>query len=69
MSAPTDKAANNIVVVCRIHYINVLKQELGSAKTWEPILLDDSSVINRHNILCPHILMYLLMRIIESFLC
>ena len=40
MSAPTDKAANNIVVVCRIHYISVLKQELGSVKTWEPILLD-----------------------------
>ena len=25
---PADKAANNVVVVCRLHYINTLKQEL-----------------------------------------
>ena len=25
---PADKTANNIVVVCRLHYINTLKQEL-----------------------------------------
>ena len=66
MSAPTDKAAKNIVVVCRIHYISVIKQELGSVKTWEPNLLDDSSVINRHNVLWPLILVYLL--IMVSFL-
>ena len=24
---PTDKAANNVIVVCRLHYINTLKQE------------------------------------------
>ena len=26
---PADKAANNVVVVCRLHYINTLKQELN----------------------------------------
>ena len=26
---PADKAANNIVVVCRLYYINTLKQELN----------------------------------------
>ena len=25
---PADKAANNVVAVCRLHYINTLKQEL-----------------------------------------
>ena len=25
---PADKAANNVVVVCRLHYVNTLKQEL-----------------------------------------
>ena len=25
---PADKAANNVVVVCRLHYINTLKQNL-----------------------------------------
>ena len=33
--APADKAANNVVVVCRLYYINTLKQELGSTKTYE----------------------------------
>ena len=28
---PDDKAANNIVVVCRLHFINNLKQELNGA--------------------------------------
>ena len=27
---PTDKAANNVIVVCRLHYINTLKQETDS---------------------------------------
>ena len=26
---PADKAANNVVVFCRLHYINTLKQELN----------------------------------------
>ena len=26
---PVDKAANNVVVVCRLHYNNTLKQELN----------------------------------------
>ena len=30
--APTDKAANNIVVVSKRYYINTLKQELSTAK-------------------------------------
>ena len=34
---PADKATNNIVVVCRLHYINTLKQELnGIAQKYSP---------------------------------
>ena len=29
---PADKAANNVVVVWRLHYINTLKQELRETK-------------------------------------
>ena len=29
---PDNKAANIIVVVCRLHYFNTLKQELNSTK-------------------------------------
>ena len=37
MLAPADKAANNVVVVRGVYYnINILKPELGSAKTYAP---------------------------------
>ena len=48
--APADKAANNVVVVCRLYYINTLKQELGSTKTYERISTDESSIVNTHSI-------------------
>ena len=32
---PADKAANNIVVVCWLLYINTLKQELNGTKAYE----------------------------------
>ena len=32
---PADKAANNIVVVCRLHYIRTLKQELNGTKAYK----------------------------------
>ena len=31
---PADKAANNVVVVCRLHYINILKQELNGTNPY-----------------------------------
>ena len=30
--APADKAANNVFVVWRLHYVNTLQQELGGTK-------------------------------------
>ena len=48
--APADKAANNVVVVWRLYYINTLKQELGSTKTYERISTDEKSIVNTHSI-------------------
>ena len=32
---PADKAANNVVVVCRLHYINTLKQKLDGTRAYQ----------------------------------
>ena len=45
---PADKAANNIVVVCRLHCINTLKQELNGTKDFGQTYKDEQSVINNH---------------------
>ena len=46
--APADKAANNVVVVWKRYYINTLKQELSTAKTYEHNRLDETSIVDRH---------------------
>ena len=43
-----DKAANNVVVVCRLHYINTLKQELNGTKAYRETSTDEKSVVNSH---------------------
>ena len=45
---PADKAANNIIVVCRLHYINTLKQELN-VKAYEETSTDEKTVVNSHS--------------------
>ena len=45
---PADKAANN-VVVCRLHYINTLKQELNGTKAYEETSVDEKSVVYSHS--------------------
>ena len=44
-----DKAANNIVVVCRLHYINTLKQELNGTKAYKETSIDEKTVVNSHS--------------------
>ena len=44
-----DNAANNVVVVCRLHYINTLKQELNVTKAYEEISIDGKSVVYSHS--------------------
>ena len=47
---PADKAANNVVVVvCRLHYINTLKQELNGTKAYEETPIDEKSVVYSHS--------------------
>ena len=46
--APADKASNNAIVVLRLYYINFLKSELSTAKTYELISTDEKSVANKH---------------------
>ena len=45
---PADKAANNVVVVWRLHYINTLKQELSDTKAYEQTSEKEKSVTNNH---------------------
>ena len=42
---PADKATNNVVVDCRLHYINTLKQELNGTKAYEETSIDEKSVV------------------------
>ena len=44
-----DKAANKVVVVCRLHYINTLKRELNGTKAYEETSIDEKSVVYRHS--------------------
>ena len=46
---PADKAANNVVVVCRLHYINTLKQELDGTRAYKETDSDEISVVNAHS--------------------
>ena len=46
---PADKAANNVVVVCRLHYINTLKQELNGTKAYEETSIDEKYVVYSHS--------------------
>ena len=46
---PADKAANNVVVVCRLHYINTLKQELNGTKAYEETSKDEKYVVYSHS--------------------
>ena len=46
---PADKTANNVVLVCRLHYINTLKQELNGTKAYEETSIDKKSVVYSHS--------------------
>ena len=46
---PADKGANNVVVICRLHYIITLKQELNGTKAYEETSIDEKSVVYSHS--------------------
>ena len=41
-------AANNVVAVCRLHYVNTLKQELDGTRAYLETDTDEVSVDNAH---------------------
>ena len=45
---PADKAANNVVVICRLHYVNTSKQELDGTRAYLETDTDEVSVVNAH---------------------
>ena len=45
-----DKAANNVVVMRRLHYMTTLELELGGTKTYERISADERTTVNTHSI-------------------
>ena len=45
---PADKAANNVVVVCRLHYVNTLKQELDDTRAYLETDTDEMPVVYAH---------------------
>ena len=45
---PADKAANNVVVVRRLYYIDTLKQELSGTKAYKQTSEKRKSIINNH---------------------
>ena len=49
---PADKAANNVVIVWRLHYINTVKQELSGTKSYKETSEEEKSVVNGH---CNHL--------------
>ena len=46
---PADKAANNVVVVCQLHYNDTLKQELNGTKAYKESSIDEKSVVYSHS--------------------
>ena len=45
---PADKDANNVVVVCRLHYVNTLKLELDGTRAYLETDSNEMSVVNAH---------------------
>ena len=45
--ATADKASSNAFVVWRLYYIDTLKSELSTARTYELISTDEKSVVNK----------------------
>ena len=47
---PANKPAKNVVVVvCRLHYINTLKQEFNGTEAYEETSIDEKSVVYSHS--------------------
>ena len=67
---PADKAANNVVVVCRLHYVNTLKRELDCTRAYLETDTDEMSVVNAHFLKTIYLLSFLFvsMKAMTNFL-
>ena len=45
---PADKATNNVVVVCRKYYIEVLRKEILNSTTFHAMHSSESQIVDRH---------------------
>ena len=45
---PADKAANNVIVVCKKYYLEVVMREITATTTYEPVVRDKTEVISEH---------------------
>ena len=45
---PADKAANNVIVVCKKYYLEVVLNELNTTNTYERVNRDCAQVVNEH---------------------
>ena len=45
---PADKAANNVIVVCKKYYLEVVTREITATTTYEPVGRDRIAIFNEH---------------------
>ena len=46
--APADKAANNVIIILKRYYVDILKEELNSTSTFVPAQLTKDKLLLRH---------------------
>ena len=44
----TDKAANNVIVVCKKYYLEVVTKEITATTTYDPVARDKADIISDH---------------------
>ena len=45
---PADKAANNVIIVCKKYYLDAVLRELESTSTYKEVCSNSDSVVDRH---------------------
>ena len=48
MLVPADKAAQNVIVVCKMYYLEVVLKETETTAIYETAMMDGQSIFNKH---------------------
>ena len=48
MCVPADKAANNVIIVCKKYYLEVVANEITATTTYEPVIDNKEDIIIEH---------------------